>query len=47
MTPSLPLVGYALVGIEQIYRNARESQRRGLKTLCLGVGGIFAYDLFL
>ena len=38
---------YVLVLIEQIYRNARESQRRGLKYLCLGVGGIFAYDLFL
>ena len=38
---------YALVVIEQIYRNARESQRHGLKYLCLGVGGIFAYDLFL
>ncbi len=38
---------YALVVIEQIYRNARESQRKGLKYLCLGVGSIFAYDLFL
>ena len=38
---------YALVAIEQIYRNARESQRKGLKYLCIGVGGIFAYDLFL
>ncbi len=38
---------FALVGVEQIYRNARESQRHGLKFLCLGVGGIFAYDLFL
>lgn len=38
---------YALVLIEQIYRNARESQREGLKFLCLGTGGIFAYDLLL
>jgi len=38
---------YALITVEQIYRNARESQRRGLKFLCLGVGGIFAFDLFL
>lgn len=38
---------YALVVIEQIYRNARESQRNGLKYLCIGVGGIFGYDLFL
>ena len=38
---------YALVGIEQIFRNARRSQRHGLKFICLGIGGIFAYDLFL
>jgi len=38
---------YALVLVEQVYRNARESQRGGLKYLCLGVGAIFAYDLFL
>lgn len=37
----------ALVLIEQIYRNAREGQRKGLKYLSLGVGGIFAYDLVL
>ena len=36
-----------LIGVEQIYRNARESQRRGLRFLCLGVGAMFAYDLFL
>ncbi len=36
-----------LISIEQIYRNARESQRRGLKFLCLGVGAMFAFDLFL
>ena len=36
-----------LISIEQIYRNARESQRRGLRYLCLGVGAMFAYDLFL
>ena len=38
---------YALVAIEQIYRNARQSQRRVLKYLCLALGSIFAYDLFL
>ncbi len=38
---------YALVGIEQLYRNARPSQRNGLKFLCLGLAGIFAFDLFL
>lgn len=38
---------YALVGIEQIYRNARPSQQDGLNFLCLSLGGIFAYDLFV
>lgn len=38
---------YALVGIEQLYRNARPSQQNGLKFLCLGLAGMFAYDLFL
>ena len=38
---------YALVGIEQLYRNARPTQQNGLKFLCLGLAGIFAYDLFL
>ena len=36
-----------LVGIEQIYRNARRSQKNALKYLCLGVATIFAYNLFL
>jgi len=36
-----------LISVEQIYRNARESQRRGLRLLCLGVGAMFAFDLFL
>ncbi len=38
---------YALVGIEQLFRNARPSQQNGLKFLCLGLAGIFAFDLFL
>jgi putative PEP-CTERM system histidine kinase len=38
---------YGLVGVEQIYRNARQSQQNGLKFLALGVGAIFGYDLFL
>lgn len=38
---------YALVGIEQLYRNARPKQQNGLKFLCLGLAGIFAYDVFL
>jgi putative PEP-CTERM system histidine kinase len=38
---------YALVGVEQLYRNARPAQRNGLKFLSLGLAGIFAYDIFL
>jgi len=44
---SLLIALFMLVAIEQIYRNARESQRHSIKFLCLGVGGIFAYNLFL
>ena len=38
---------FALVAAEQVYRNAREVQSRGLKYLCLGIGGIFAFDIYL
>jgi putative PEP-CTERM system histidine kinase len=38
---------YALVGIEQLYRNSRPAQQNGLKFLCLGLAAIFAYDLFM
>ena len=38
---------YGLIILEQIYRNARESQRHSLKFLCLGVGAIFTFDLLL
>lgn len=36
-----------LVLIEQLYRNASSDTRWSLKPLVLGVGGIFAFDLFL
>ncbi len=36
-----------LVLIEQLYRNSSTESRWSLKPLVLGVGGIFAYDLFL
>ena len=36
-----------LVLVEQLFRNASEAGRWALKYLCLGVGGLFAYDLFL
>ncbi|NOX69178.1 MAG: PEP-CTERM system histidine kinase PrsK [Gammaproteobacteria bacterium] len=44
---SLVTALYGLIGIEQIYRNARPSQKNGLKFLGLGIGGIFGFDLFL
>lgn len=37
---------FGLVGVEQVFRNARPTQQNGLKFLCLGVGSLFAYDLF-
>ncbi|MEM8817338.1 MAG: XrtA/PEP-CTERM system histidine kinase PrsK [Pseudomonadota bacterium] len=33
--------------LEQIYRNCRESQQRAARFICLGVGGIFLFDLFM
>ena len=36
-----------LVLIEQLYRNSPPELRWGLKLLVLGLGGMFAYDLFL
>ncbi|MGH8176858.1 MAG: XrtA/PEP-CTERM system histidine kinase PrsK, partial [Steroidobacter sp.] len=36
-----------LVLIEQIYRNSNESVRDSLRYLAIGVGALFAYDLFL
>lgn len=36
-----------LVLIEQLYRNSAPSSRWGIKALALGLGGLFAYDLFL
>ncbi len=38
---------FGLVNLEQIFRNARANQLRSLKYLCLGLGGLFAYDLLL
>jgi putative PEP-CTERM system histidine kinase len=39
------LVG--LVLLEQVYRNAGDATRTPLRYLAFGVGGLFAYDLFL
>ena len=40
----LPVAGLVLV--EQVYRNTPWEHRWGVKFLCLGVGGMFAYDFF-
>ncbi|HMM47198.1 MAG TPA: PEP-CTERM system histidine kinase PrsK [Thiobacillaceae bacterium] len=36
-----------LVLVEQVYRSTRPEDRWAIKFLCLGLGGLFAYDLFL
>jgi putative PEP-CTERM system histidine kinase len=41
----LPLTG--LLGVEQLYRNSVFEQRRVLKPLCVGIGMIFAIDVFV
>lgn len=41
----LSLLGMVL--IEQLFRNSTHSSRETLKYFCIGVGAIFAYDLFL
>ena len=42
---SLSVVGLVLV--EQLLRNSRPEALRAIKYLCLGIGGMFAYDLYL
>jgi len=42
---ALSLVGIAL--IEQLYRNASDTQRWAIKYFCLGLGAMFAYDFYL
>jgi putative PEP-CTERM system histidine kinase len=38
---------YGLIALEQIHRNARNTQKGNLTFLCLGIAAIFAIDLFL
>jgi putative PEP-CTERM system histidine kinase len=46
-------LGYVLLSVgglflvENLYRNTRPEQRWGIKFLCLGVGGMFAFDFFM
>ncbi len=43
----LAIALFGLVLIEQLYRNSSVETKWSLKPLVLGLGGIFAYDLFL
>jgi putative PEP-CTERM system histidine kinase len=46
----IALVGMSITGlmfVEQLFRNTRIDDRWKVQYLCLGIGGIFAYDLFL
>ena len=53
ITTKYYFLGYVLLSvgglflIENLYRNTRPEQRWGIKFLCLGVGGMFAYDFFM
>jgi putative PEP-CTERM system histidine kinase len=40
-----PVIGMVLV--EQLFRNIHPQQRWGIKFLCLGLGGMFAFDFYL
>jgi putative PEP-CTERM system histidine kinase len=47
---SLGLVLLSVIGlvlIEQLYRSTRPEDRWAIKFLCLGLGGLFAYDFYL
>ena len=44
---SLAIAVTGLVILEQAYRNTPEESRWGMKFLVIGVGAVFAYDLFL
>lgn len=41
----LAVLGLAL--LEQLYRNAADTQRWAIKHICLGLGGLFAFDFYL
>ena len=53
VAPKYSFLGYVLLSvaglflIENLYRNTRAEQRWGIKFLCLGIGGMFAYDFFM
>ena len=53
ISPKYSFLGYVLLSvaglflIENLYRNTRPEQRWGIKFLCLGIGGMFAYEFFM
>lgn len=47
LTLELLAVVAGLVLVEQVFRNTPWQHRWGIKFLCLGVGGLFAFDFFL
>ena len=44
---SMALPVFALVLLEQVFRNATQDARWNIKPLCLGLAGIFLFDLYL
>jgi len=43
-------LGFSLLGlvlVEQLYRNTPQHNKWAIKFLCLGIGGIFVYDIYL
>lgn len=48
--PFLGLLGLSLIGlvlVEQIYRNTPDVKRWVIKFMCVGIGAMFAYDIYL
>lgn len=43
----LLLAVLGLVLVEQVLRNTRAERRWAVRTFCLGIGGVFVYDIFL
>lgn len=44
---SLAFPVFALILLEQVFRNVEEDSRWNIKPLCLGLSGIFLFDLYL
>jgi len=46
----ISLVVFCVIGlvlVEQLFRNSQQEQRWAIKFLCLGIGGLFAFDFYL